>query len=39
MAKKNNTTRREEIEEAGSQDANKYFDDPKVNKKYRLNRK
>ena len=29
----------EEIEEAGSQDANKYFDDPKVNKKYRLNRK
>ena len=29
----------EEIEEANSQDANKYFDDPKVNKKYRLNRK
>jgi hypothetical protein len=29
----------EEIEEAGSRDANKYFDDPKVNKKYRLNKR
>ncbi|MBY0479166.1 MAG: hypothetical protein K2Q24_16070 [Chitinophagaceae bacterium] len=29
----------EEIEERGSKDANEYFDDPKVNKKYRLNRR
>lgn len=29
----------EEIEESNSKDADKYFDDPKVNKKYRLNKK